>query len=185
MMIDDYLNQIGEKKTSVLWQLYNNLSAPSPLVLTGTAPAVQFKCKITLSVSGAHNDVAGTVTVNAEVITFTQASTKTTTTNLTVLPTITTANLDCQVKITCIDTGNADIYQHSYADFFCRWEDVNVLFMNNLGAWTQSNAKVVCKEAYAVGDYLRKDGTTTEYAIKQMTVVNDLDAVEQFRKYTL
>jgi hypothetical protein len=185
MMIDDYLNQVGEKKTSVLWQLYNNLSAPSPLVLTGAAPAVTFKCKITLSVSGAHTDCNGSVTVNAEIISFTQAGTKTTTTNLTVLPAVTCQNLDCQVKITCIDTGGADIYQHSYADFFCRWEDVNVLFMNNLGAWTQSNAKVVCKEAYAVGDYLRKDGTTTEYPIKQATVVTDLDAVEQFRKYTL
>jgi hypothetical protein len=185
MMIDDYLNQVGEKKTSVLWTLYNNLSAPSPLVLTGAAPAVTFKCKITLSVSGAHTDCNGSVTVNAEIISFTQAGTKTTTTNLTVLPAVTCQNLDCQVKITCIDTGNADIYQHSYADFFCRWEDVNVLFMNNLGAWTQSNAKVVCKEAYAVGDYLRKKNTTTEYPIRQAGNVLDLDAVEQFRKYML
>jgi hypothetical protein len=185
MMIDDYLNQVGEKKTSVLWTLYNNLSAPSPLVLTGAAPAVTFRCKITVSVDGAHSDVAGTVTVNAEVITFTVAASKTTTTNLTALPTITTTNLDCKVVITCIDTGGAPIYLNTYADFFCRWEDVNVLFMNNLGAWTQSNAKVVCKEAYAVGDYLRKDGTTTEYAIKQAVVVTDADAIEQFRKYTL
>jgi len=185
MMIDDYLNQVGEKKTSVLWTLYNDLSAPSPLVLTNTAPTVTFRCKITLSVSGAHNDVTGSVTVNAEVISFTSATTKITTTNLTALPTVTCQNLDCNVKIWCIDTGGADIMQVSYADFFCRWEDVNVLFMNNLGAWTQSNAKVVCKEAYAVGDYLRKDGTTTEYPIKQAVVVTDLDAVEQFRKYML
>ena len=184
MMIDDYLNQVGEKKTSVLWTLYNDLSAAT-LVLTGAAPAVTFRCKIAVSVNGAHTDVAGTVTVNAEVITFSSATTKTTTTNLTALPTVTCQNLDCNVKIWCIDTGLADIYQHSYADFFCRWEDVNVIFMNNLGAWTQSNAKVVCKEAYAVGDYLRKDGTTTEYPIKQVVVVKDLDAVEQFRKYTL
>jgi len=184
MMIDDYLNQIGEKKTSALWTLYNNLSAAT-LVLTNTAPTVTFKCKITVSVNGVHNDVTGSVTVYAEVISFTSATTKTTTNSLTALPTVTCQNLDCNVKITCIDTGLTDIYQHSYADFFCRWEDVNVLFMNNLGAWTQSNAKVVCKEAYAVGDYLRKDGTTTEYPIKQATVVTDLDAVEQFRKYTL
>ena len=49
----------------------------------------------------------------------------------------------------------------------------------------RSNAKVVCKEAYAVGDYLRKDGTTTEWPIKQAVVVTDLDAVEQFRKYMI
>ena len=184
MIIDDYLNQIGEKKTSTIWTLYDKLSAAA-LSLTKSAPPVSFKCKITLSVSGAHNDVTGSVTVNAEVISFTSATTKTTTTLLTVLPTITTANLDCQVKITCIDSGSADIYEATYADFFCRWEDVNVLFMNNLGAWTQSNAKVVCKEAYAVGDYLRKDGTTTEWPIKQAVVITDLDAVEQFRKYML
>jgi hypothetical protein len=183
-MIDAYLNQIGEKKTSALWTLYNDLSAAT-LVLTNTAPTVTFRCKITVSVDGAHSDVAGTVTVNAEVMTFTSATTKTTTTNLTVLPTITTANLDCKVVITCIDTGGVAIYLNTYADFVCRWEDVNVLFMNNLGAWTQSNAKVVCKEAYAVGDYLRKKNTTTEYPIKQVVVVTDLDAVEQFRKYTL
>ena len=184
MMIDDYLSQIGEKKTSALWTLYNNLSAAT-LVLTNNAPTVTFRCKIALSVSGAHNDVTGSVTVNAEVISFTSATTKVTTTNLTALPTITCQNLDCNVKIWCIDTGGVDIYQHSYADFVCRWEDVNKVFMNNLGAWTQSNAKVVCKEAYAVGDYLRKKNTTTEYPIKQVVVVTDLDAVEQFRKYTL
>ena len=182
--IDDYLNQKAQKKTSVLWTLYNNLSA-APLALTGTAPAVTFRCKITLSASGAHTDCAGTVTVNAEVITFTVAATKTTTTNLTALPTITTANLDCNVKITCIDTGGADIYQHSYADFLCRWEDVAVMFLNSAGAWTQSNAKVIAKTVYAVGDFLRKDGTTTEYAIKQMYVATDVDGVEQFRKYML
>ena len=185
MIIDDYLNQRAEKKTSILWQLYDNLSAPSPLVLTNTAPLVTFKCKITLSAIGAHTDCAGTVTVNAEVITFTQAATKSTTTNLTVLPTIVTANLDCEVKITCIDTAGADLNYVTYAAFYCRWQDVNILFMNNVGTWTQSNAKVVCKEAYAVGDYIRKYGTTTEYPIKQVVVVNDLDGIEQFRKYTL
>ena len=184
MMIDDYLNQIGEKKTSTIWTLYDKLSAAA-LSLTKGAPPVSFKCKITLSASGVHTDCTGTVTVNAEVITFTQAATKVTTTTLTVLPTITTANIDCNVKITCIDSGSADIYEATYADFFCRWEDVNVLFMNNSGAWTQSNAKVVCKEAYAVGEYLSKDGTTTEYPIKQAVVVTDLDAAEQFRKYML
>lgn len=183
-LIDNYLNQVAQKKTSTLWTLYNGLSAAS-LVLTGTAPAVTFRCKITLSASGAHTDCAGTVTVNSEVITFTQAATKTTTTNLTALPTIITANIDCMVLVTCIDTGGADINVVTYTDFDCRWEDVQVGYVNSSGVWTQSNAKVIAKAAYVVNDTIRKYGTTTEYPIKKVMTGPNLSGTEEFRVFML
>ena len=183
-LIDNYLNQVAQKKTLTLWTLYNGLSAAT-LVLTGTVPAVTFRCKITLSASDTHTDCAGTVMVNAETLTFTAAATKVTTTNLTALPTITTANIDCNVKITCIDTGGADIYSVTYTDFDCRWEDVQVAYVNSSGSWTQSNAKVIAKAAYVVNDTIRKYGTTTEYPIKKVMTGPNLAGIEEYRVFML
>ena len=41
-LIDNYLNQVADKKISTLWTLYNGLSTAT-LVLTGTPPAVTFR----------------------------------------------------------------------------------------------------------------------------------------------
>jgi hypothetical protein len=183
-LIDAYLKDTAEKKTNVLWVFYDALNTATLTLIKG-APAVTFKVKIQASASGAHTDCAGTVTVNAEVITFTQAATKTTTTNLTVLPTITTANLDCNLKIWAIDTGNADIYEAVYTAFACRWEAVSKAFVQSTGTWTQSAAKVVAKTVYAIGDYLRKYGTTTEITIKRINTVTNGDGDVEYIEYTL
>lgn len=183
-LIDAYLKDTAEKRTNVLWVLYDNISAATLTLIKG-APPVTFKVKVQASASGAHTDVAGTCSVNAEVLTFTVAATKTTTTNLTVLPTITTANLDCNLKIWCIDTGGADIYEAVYTAFACRWEAISKAFVQSTGTWTQSAAKVIAKEVYAVADYLRKYGTTTEITIKRINTVTNADGDVEFIEYTL
>jgi len=184
-MIDDYLNQAAQKKISTLWTLYNGLSAAT-LVLTGSAPAQTFRLAVTLSASGEHSDCAGTVTVNGtETLTFTVAARKTTTTSLTALPTITTSGLDCNVLVTCISTSGSDIYQVTYEDFACRWEDTQIGYVNSTGSWTQSNAKVIAKAAYVVNDVIRKYGTTTEYPIKKVLAAPGLSGAEEFRVFML
>lgn len=183
-LIDAYLKDTGEKRTNVLWVFYNDLSAAALTLIKG-APAVTFRVKIQASASGAHTDCAGTVTVNAETVTFTAAATKTTTTNLTALPTITTANLDCNLNISAINTGGADIYEAVYTAFACRWEAVSKAFVQSTGTWTQSAAKVITKEVYAVADYLRKYGTTTEITIKRINTVTNADGEVEFIEYTL
>lgn len=184
-LVDDYLNQEAQKKTTAPWTLYNGLSAPT-LVLTGTAPAQNFRLAITLSTATGHTDCAGTVTINGtETLTFTQAAKKTTTNSLTALPTITTSGIDCNVLVTCITAGGSDIYQVTYEDFDCRWEDTQDAFLTPTGSWTLSSAKVIAKAAYVVNDVIRKYGTTTEYTIKKVLAAPDLSGDEEFRVFML
>ena len=184
-LIDDYLNQLAQKKTSTLWSIYTGLDKPAPLVLNGDgAPAVSFRLKITVAASGIHTDVAGTVTINGtEVITFTVATTKTTTTTLTALPSITTANLDCSVVITAISTSGSDLYKTSWEDFACRWVNEQKEYQSSTGTWLLSNNKVKAKNAYTAATVIRKYGTTTEYTIQKVLDAVDLDGDEDYLTY--
>jgi hypothetical protein len=181
----DYFNQVAQKKISTLWTFYTGLDKPTPLVLTKGAPPISFRVKVTASAVDTHTDCAGTVTVNSETLTFTGAGTKSTTTTLTSLPTITTANLDCWLVIWAIDTSGTDYYEVTWTDFDCRWEDAQIAYYTPAGAWAQSNAIVYSKTAYVVGNTLRKYGTTTEITIKKVMIGTDLDGIEEYRKYIL
>lgn len=110
---------LAKKVTKAVAILFDGNSSAS-LVLTGAWPTNGCRLKIVASSVTGHTDCAGTVTVNSEVITFTQAATKTTTTDLTALPTITTANLDCHLVISILDSGLAPIYLSTETDLPCR-----------------------------------------------------------------
>ena len=75
-MIEDYLNQTGYRVLRSVKKLYDDDSA-STLTLTGAAPAVNYRLRLTLS----GDDCSGAVTINGtETLTFTVAGTTTTTT---------------------------------------------------------------------------------------------------------
>ena len=114
------------------------------------------------SAPSGHTDCAGTVTVNAEVITFTVAATKYTVTGLSALPTISTSALDCRLVITAYNAGSsADIYEWFTAA--CRWENNQIGYWTSAGAWSMSNSVVISETAYVVGDTLRLVGGTDTY----------------------
>ncbi len=191
MMIDEYLNQVGSKRTTVAWILYNGLTSPSPLVPTNTPPTSAYKIRLYCTPVAGHADCIGTVRVNNGTadenlaVVCSTVKTGTATIPANTLPTITPIDLDCNILVTCDNTSGVPLTQYTYTPFDCRWEDVAIMFINTSGAWTQSKARVIAKEDYLVGDYLCKPGTTTADLIKQKYVVTDLDAVEQFRKYML
>jgi hypothetical protein len=191
MMIDEYLNQVGSKRTTIAWILYNGLTAPSPLVPTNTPPAVAYKIRLYCTPVTGHTDCIGTVrvwngTANEDLpVVCSVVKVGTATIPANTLPTITPIDLNCNILVTCDNTSGTPLTQYTYTPFDCRWEDVSIMFITTGGTWTQSLARVITKEDYLVGDYLSKSGTTGMNLIKQKYVVTDLDAVEQFRKYML
>ncbi|MCK9571283.1 hypothetical protein M0R72_20205 [Candidatus Pacearchaeota archaeon] len=170
------LKSTAYRVTKTNWTLFNGASAAT-LILTGTKPTVLFRLKITLS----GTDCAGTVTVNSEVITFTQSATKTTTTNLTALPTITTANLSCTVKVECIDMGGAPIVSETKTAFLCRWMDTTRSYIDSTGTWTQSLAEVLTADTLCVVgseiEYL-----SVRYTIAKVTAFSKLSGREFLRR---
>jgi hypothetical protein len=185
-MIEDYLNQAGYRVQSANWTLYNAASAAT-LTLTGDAPTSAYRLRVTLSAITGHADCSGTLTTNgSETLTFAIASTKITTTNLTAntLPTITTANLDCNILIECLTTGGAVMQEETAKEIDCRFQDTQKGFYDSTGEWSMSQAiAYVSESSCIIGTKLSYDGY--DYNIAQVSIMTDLDGSEEGRKLWL
>ena len=181
-MIEDYLNQEGYRVAKSIATLYNDDSAAT-LILTGDAPTVAYRLRITLSGTGC----AGTITINStETLTFTQASTKITTTTLAAesLPTVTTANLSCNILIECINVGGAIIYNETAKEIDCRYKDTQKSFQDANGQWnTTSGIAYVTEVTCTVGTIFSCDGY--DYNIARVDIMTGLDGSEEGRKLWL
>ena len=181
-MIEDYLNQTGYNVSRSVKELYDDDSA-STLPLTGSAPTVNYRLKITLS----GDDCAGTITVNTtETLAFTTAGTKTTTTTLTAntLPTVTTANLSCNILIECIDVGGQPIYEETQISIYCKFNDTQASFRDSSGQWATSDAIAYVNDGtMKIGSVFSYGGY--DYDVEKFSAHNDLDGEEEFRKLYL
>jgi hypothetical protein len=119
-------------------ELYNGLSASS-LVLAGTLPLVPLRCAIILSTVIGHADVSGDVYINTEKISFSTASRKTSTTLLTSLPAITSANLDCQIQIIALNSGGVELQQETRTPIACDWSDATSWYQS-VGVWARADS---------------------------------------------
>jgi hypothetical protein len=194
--LKDYMNQSAQKKGGI-WTFYDGLvttgaltllrsDVPSQNVQALPIPPATFVLKIVASAPSGHTDCAGTVTVNAEVITFTVAATKYTVTGLTTIPTISTSALDCKLVITAYDpVSTTDIYEWFTAP--CRWENNQIGYWTSAGAWSMSNSVVISETNYIVGNTLRLVGGSDVYGqlVKSIIVFLDQDGVEQGRRYLI
>lgn len=159
--------------------LYDGLSAPS-LTLTGSLPAVPFRCKVTIRTKPDHSDVAGSVTIGSETLTFTAAGTKTTTTILSTLPAVTTSGLDCNVLITAIDTSGQPIMDETLTTLKIRFEPTSKMYQNVAGEWTQSTAYcMVVSTTPGINSVIRYN--STDYVTRQVEAFNWLDGTEVYR----
>lgn len=169
MSISDYLPTTANayRVTRGIWTLFNGQAIPT-LVLTGTLPAVTFKCAVTVtSGTGSHTDCIGSVVVGSESLSFTYSGQKRTTTNsLSALPVCTTANLDCTVKITCIDSGGADILQETLTSIIVGVEGHTESFQDGTGAWTKTNSRMFSTTSLAENDIIRYSGK--DYVVKRI-----------------
>jgi hypothetical protein len=183
MPIDDYLNQSGYRVTKANHVLYDALSAAT-LALTGSLPAVAFRCLVAVYTAGAHTDCAGSVVVGSETLTFTAAAKKVTTVNLSALPVITTSGLNCMVLVEANTTGGAPIQEETQTAIDCRFQNTQKSFQNSAGEWTKSQAIAYVSDSnIAIGSIFSQGGY--DYSISQVSAHDDLDGDEVFRKLYL
>lgn len=179
-MIDDYLAAGAYRVTKSPVSLYDGTS--SATFTLGTWPSGKTgRLKITISSVAGHTDCAGSITVGSEIVTFTQAGTKQTTTNLTSNPVITSTGLDCHVHITVIDTGGADILTETLTAINTRIEAYNSGFYNSQGVWTKTNSLILSTTELQIGDIVRKG--TKDYKIQNAEDNPDLGQESDFYTY--
>jgi len=103
-------------------------------------------------------DVAGSLAIGADTLTFTIASKKTTTSTLTSLPTVTNTGLDCQVLIECIDLAGATIYTTTETDLPCTIEIKSKSIPSPQGGWTTIRAtELEARGHFDVGEMIKFD----------------------------
>ncbi len=131
-------------------------NSSATLTLNAWPSGVTGRLKITISAIAGHADVTGTITVDGEVVTFTQAATKTTTNSLTAKPAVTTSGLDCHIHITVISVSGADIEVETATATKIQFENTASGFFTPEGTWkVYSGSYAMCKDSAEVGDILR------------------------------
>ncbi len=165
--------------TKATVSLFDGALTASPTI--GSWPSgITGRCKVTISSVTGHTDVAGTITIGSEALTFTQAGTKQTTVNLTAKPTVSSSGLDCHCHITVIDTGGADVMAETLTAIKIRFEPTSKSYMSATGTWTQSQAyAMVVNSAIKINDIIRYN--SIDYPVKQIEAFNLLNGTELYR----
>lgn len=159
--------------------LFDGTMVASPTI--GLWPAgVTGRCKVTISSVAGHTDVAGTLTVGGETLTFSQACTKLTTVNLTAKPTVTSSGLDCHCHITVIDTGGADVMTETLTALKVRYEPTLATVKDPTGNFTTYNGYfMVRNSSIALGDIIRYN--SVNYEMKRIEPLMMLNGRELYR----
>jgi hypothetical protein len=165
--------------TKAAVSLFDGTLTASPTI--GAWPTgITGRCKVTISSVVGHTDCVGTITIGSETLTFSQASTKQTTVNLTAKPTVTSSGLDCHCHTTVIDTGGADVIAETLTAIKIRFEPTSKMYMNATGAWTQSQASaMVVNSTIKINDIIRYN--SVDYPVRQIEALNWLDGNELYR----
>jgi len=138
------------------------------------------KLKVTVSAVAGHTDCAGTVTLGTETLTFVAAGTKLTTVNLTANPAASSANLDCHLHITVVDTGGADIMVDTLTAIDINFTDEQEYYSQAIGGFAKRPAQAITdNETAEVGDVVRIG--TIDYPVKAVHVKKDRLGLERMR----
>jgi hypothetical protein len=166
--------------TKALASIFDGTMIASPTISTWPT-GITGRCKVTLSSVTGHVDVAGTITIGTETLTFTQAGTKTTTVNLTTKPTVTSSGLDCHCHITVINTGGADVQVETINAIDIKWKDETKYFSSSIGNFVIRPAHCTTDEtASQVGDVVRYAGI--DHPIKAIHTIDGRHGLEIKRK---
>lgn len=134
------INQPASRIDLTNWRIFSGLPSALPTLNGDGLPAVAFKCAVTLSSVTGHTDVAGSVTVGGETLTFTVAARKTTTVSLSALPAISTTGLDCNVLVEAITIGGANILHESTTAILVRFRKAQKEYADAMGEKARSEA---------------------------------------------
>jgi hypothetical protein len=114
---------------------------------------------VTLAAATGHADVTGDVYVNAEKISFTSATRKTSTILLTTLPTITQSGLDCQILIEALNNGGSNLIKETLTNILIGFKATQKTYMDSTGTFTLCSAQAKTVDTLCVaGAILRVDG---------------------------
>jgi hypothetical protein len=143
--------------------LHSGISSAT-LTLTGTWPLNGSKLAIVASAVVGHTNCGsvgtpGLITINGGTpISFTQAARKTSTVSLSAIPTITVANMDCDLVITVLDSGLAPIYATVETDLHCKIEIKSKSIPAPQGGWTSiASTQMQARGHFEVGDLIKFD----------------------------
>ena len=169
------------------WQVYNGLSLPT--LTLQAVPTGTFKLAITASAITGHANCGsvgtpGTITINAGTpIQFTQATKKISTVLLTAIPTIITANLDCNLLIEALDSGGAPITKETITSIACFFDDTSKGYWGPQGVWTVSSSRIETDDAptAVIGDLISYNGFS--WPIKFVHVQKNRMRIELFRVF--
>ena len=175
-MIGDYLNQSAYLVTEANHVLYTGLSVASPTLTS--LPAVAFRCKVTVASTTGHTDVAGSVVVGSETLTFTAAGKKTTTVSLSALPVVSCSGLDCSLLIEAISTAGAPLQAETLTAIKIRKEAYQSGFYNGQGVWTVTRDMIECETLASIGDKIRYAGV--DYTVQKVEDHPDLGGENEY-----
>jgi hypothetical protein len=180
-MIEDYLCGGAFQVTKGPVTLYAGLSSGT-LTLTDPWPATGSKLSIVASAITSHTDCAGSIIINgAEIITFTQAGRKTSTTSLTALPNIVSGAMDCWLVITVLDSGLAPVMAETLTAINTRIDVKQSGFYNASGAWTKTDNIIYSNSSMNLGDVIRSG--TSDYVIKKKDAYTDIGGTVELYTY--
>jgi hypothetical protein len=159
---------------------YNGLSSAT-LTLAGTWPTNGSKLSIVASAITGHTDCAGRVTINGtESIDFLVAGKKTSTISRTARPTITTTNLDCNLVITCMDSGLAPILAETLTAIDIKFTDEAEYYSQAMCIFVKRPAQAITDETTSqINDVIRFNGI--DYPIKAIHAKRDRLGIERRR----
>ena len=165
--------------TKAAASIFDGTMVASPTI--GTWPTgITGRCKVTISLVAGHTDLSGTIVIGSETLTFTQAGTKTTTTNLTAKPTVSSANIDCHCHITVIDAGGADVLTETTTAIDIKFKDEAEYYSQSMGGFVKRPAQCVTDEtASRVNDVIRYN--LVDYPIKAIHAKRDRLGIERRR----
>lgn len=170
------------------WRLFNGVP---PVIPTGAVPAEPFRVAITVSAVTGHTTVAGAVSVNGELLTFTRATRLTTTGHLTTLPSITVTGLDCNILVECISVNGAPLKQETLTPIEIICFPKTSIRRDPHGSGSQeTNYNVYTEGLLQIGDQIRypadpHQGTQIDIYVKDVSSAVDLefDNTQPFRVY--
>lgn len=185
-MIEDYLTAGAYQVTKGPVTLYSGLSSGA-LVLIAAWPANGSKLAIVASAITGHTNCGsvvtpGTITINSDApIEFKQSGRKTSTVSLTAKPTIVTANLDCNLVITVLDSGLAPILAETLTAINSRIDVKQSGFRDPAGTWTETNNIIYSNSSMNLGDVVRNG--TSNYVIKKKDAYTDIGGIVEVYQY--
>jgi hypothetical protein len=107
--------------------------------LIGDWPSVQCQMVLEITAKSGHSDCTGSIKINDETLQFTASGqTKTTAAFLSAEPSITVANLDCDLMITLIDSAGNELKTETSKTIAVDWDEISVTWYQSAGKWLMS-----------------------------------------------